>query len=60
MKKRKKKENFRNEEIDELDFEVLTEIQGGIENNEKQLKDDCGLGCFVGSGSSLPGKPDNK
>jgi len=55
MKKQKK--NFRNDETEELDIESLTEIQGGIEDLEKPSRDDCGLGCFVGSGSGRPDDP---
>ena len=60
MKKRKEKKNYENDETDQLDIEVLTEIQGGIENNEKRSREDCGLGCFVGSGSSRPENLINK
>ena len=60
MKKREEKRNFRNDEADELDIEVLTEIQGGVKNEAEKSKDDCGLGCFVGSGSGLPDKSGNK
>jgi len=48
---------FEDDETAELDVEVLTEIQGGIENDEKPSRDDCGLGCFVGSGSGKPDDP---
>jgi len=54
MKEEKKK--YEDDETTELDIEVLTEIQGGIEDEKKLPKEDCGLGCFVGSGL---GKPDN-
>ena len=54
MKKRKEKKNYENGETDQLDIEVLTEIQGGVEDEAKRSKEDCGLGCFVGSGSGRP------
>jgi len=56
MKEKNAKKNFGNDETTELNIEVLTEIQGGVEDEKKLSRDDCGLGCFVGSGS---GRPDN-
>ena len=57
MKKRKEKKNFENDEADELNVETLTEIQGGVESEKDKSKEDCGLGCFVGSGSGRPVNP---
>ena len=57
MKKEKENKNLEEDETVELNIEDLTEIQGGIETDEKLSKDSCGLGCFIGSGSSGPGKP---
>ena len=59
MKEKKEKKNSRDDETTELDVEVLTEIQGGIEDDGKRSRNDCGLGCFVGSGSVSPDDPTN-
>ena len=48
---------FEDNETAELDIESLTEIQGGIEEDENQSREDCGLGCYVGSGSGKPDEP---
>ena len=60
MKDEKEKKKFDDDETTELDIEVLTEIQGGIEDDDKPIRDDCGLGCFVGSGSGKPDNPQSK
>ena len=39
------------EDYSELDIEELTDIQGGIDDGEKSIIPNCGLGCFQGSGS---------
>lgn len=50
MKKEEKmKQNWEEDESDALNIEVLTEIQGGIEDDGKGTAS-CGLGCFQGSG----------
>ena len=51
---KKEKEKLEEDETVELNIEDLTEIQGGIENDDKSSKENCGLGCFIGSGSSGP------
>ena len=52
MKKEEKiKQNWEDDESSELDIEALTEIQGGIEDETKEVPTGpCGLGCFQGSG----------
>ena len=54
MKTKKEKKNYEDNDITELDIESLTEIQGGIEDEDHRSKENCGLGCFVGSGTGLP------
>ena len=54
---KKVNKNFVDDETTELDIEDLIEIQGGIEDDEKLSRDDCGLGCYVGSGSGKPEGP---
>jgi len=51
MKTEKEKKNYEDDETTELDIESLTEIQGGIEGDDKPSRDNCGLGCFVGAGT---------
>ena len=60
MKTEKETKIFEDNETVELDIESLTEIQGGIENDERRSSDDCGLGCYVGSGSGRPDEPIKK
>ena len=55
---KKEKKNSIDDETTELDIEVLTEIQGGLEDDGKKSKDDCGLGCYVGSGLHMTDDPD--
>lgn len=50
MKEEKKEENLE-EDISELNIEELTDIQGGVEDDDKTITPTCGLGCFQGSGS---------
>ena len=38
------------EEGDNLNIEELTEVQGGIDDHDES-EQDCGLGCYVGSGA---------
>ena len=57
MKEEKKR--YEDDETTELDIEVLTEIQGGIQDEKDRPKEDCGLGCFVGSGLGKPDTPIN-
>ncbi len=42
------------EEDDEIDMNIedLTEIQGGIEDNEIITPRSCGLGCFIRVGTA--------
>ncbi len=44
------KTDNQDEETSNLNVEELTEVQGGVEDND-DVKTDCGLGCYVGSGS---------
>ena len=60
MKTEKEKKIFEDDETAELDIESLTEIQGGIEDDEKLSRDDCGLGCYLGSGTGRPDEPIKK
>ncbi|WP_352422469.1 hypothetical protein [Proteiniphilum sp.] len=53
MKEKDEEENME-EDTSELNIEELTDIQGGIEDDDKTITPTCGLGCFQGSGS--PGK----
>jgi len=48
MKEEIEKKYLEEDEIDEL--ENLTEIQGGIEDDETVAPKFCGLGCFIGAG----------
>jgi hypothetical protein len=54
--KKKKVQEVRNEvdnESMELNIEELTEVQGGIESNDKEVPaESCGLGCYLGAGST--------
>ena len=53
-KKVKVKQNFE-DEFSVLDIEDLIEIQGGIEDESKEVpKGTCGLGCFQGAGGVEP------
>jgi len=54
MKDENLTKNHGDEETAELDIEVLTEIQGGIEIDDKTSRENCGLGCYIGSGISTP------
>jgi hypothetical protein len=54
MKTERETKIYEDDEITELDIEGLTEILGGIEDEEQRSKENCGLGCFVGSGTSIP------
>ena len=60
MKTEQENEIFEDNETAELDIESLTEIQGGIEDDEKRSRDNCGLGCYIGSGSGKPDEPIQK
>lgn len=54
MKEKDEKENLEEnleENTSELNIEELTDIQGGIEDDDKSIPPTCGLGCFQGSGS---------
>jgi len=57
MKKGNEKRNYEENETVELNIEDLTEIQGGIEDDRKITKENCGLGCYIGSGSGGPVDP---
>ena len=43
-----KKNNFEEDESEELNIEDLTDVQGGLEDGLG--RSDCGLGCFIGAG----------
>jgi len=57
MKREKEKKNVQEDETVELNIEDLTEIRGGIEEDDNKSDDSCGLGCYIGSGISRPPKP---
>jgi len=44
------KTDNQDEEISNLNIEELTEVQGGIKDQDEN-EPDCGLGCYLGSGS---------
>ncbi|MCE5179357.1 MAG: hypothetical protein LLF81_09475 [Porphyromonadaceae bacterium] len=50
MKEKDEEENLE-EDISELNIEELTDIQGGVEDDDKTITPTCGLGCFQGSAS---------
>ena len=56
---KREKEKAVNNEIDnesiELNIEELTEVAGGIDDDEKDVPiGSCGLGCYLGSGTEEP------
>lgn len=53
MKEEEIKKYSDEDEAVELNIEDLTEIQGGIENDETREPKSCGLGCFIGAGSGV-------
>lgn len=48
MKEKDEEENME-KDTSELNIEELTDIQGGIEDDDKTIAPTCGLGCFQGS-----------
>jgi hypothetical protein len=44
------KTDNQDEETSNLNIEELTEVQGGVDDND-DAEPDCGLGCYIGSGS---------
>ena len=55
MKEEKVKLYLEEDESDEFIIDELTEIHGGIEDDEISMSMSCGLGCFLGAGSGLIG-----
>ena len=51
MRKENEMKSFDDDETDEMYIEDLTEIQGGLEDDEAGIARKCGLGCFLGEGS---------
>lgn len=47
--KGEKEEKNLEEDFSEMNIEELTDIQGGIEDDDKSINPTCGLGCFQGS-----------
>jgi hypothetical protein len=50
------KRDNQDEETSNLNIEELTEVQGGIDDPD-DVEQDCGLGCYVGSGSGTKDEP---
>ena len=53
MKEEKEKNYLEEDEITDLNIEDLTEIQGGIEDDDITNSKSCSLGCFIGAGSGV-------
>lgn len=51
MKEAEENMYLNEDDIIDMNIEDLTEIQGGIEDDEAIQSRSCGLGCFIGSGS---------
>ena len=52
MNEEEKKQNLEENESTILNVEELTEIRGGVEDEDKDsLEGSCGLGCFLRVGS---------
>lgn len=49
-KEKKEQQEFKDDFV-ELNIEELTDIQGGIEDDDKTTLPTCGLGCFQGAGT---------
>jgi len=47
MKEEKIEKYWEEDETVEMNIEDLTEIQGGIDDNETGTSGTCGLGCFI-------------
>ena len=47
------KKNWEDDETDEMNIEDITEIQGGIDDDEAAAARSCGLGCILGAGSGV-------
>jgi hypothetical protein len=50
MDEEKDKKNYGNDEGEELDIEEITDIQGGLDDDNIFQREQCGLGCFIGTG----------
>ena len=53
MKDEKAEKYWEEDETVELDIEDITEIQGGINDDEISASRSCGLGCILGTGSGI-------
>ena len=53
MKDERVEKYWEEDETIELDIEDITEIQGGINDNEINVLRSCGLGCILGAGSGI-------
>jgi hypothetical protein len=53
MKELQENRCFDDDETVELDIEDLTDIIGGVEDDEVIEPIPCGLGCFIGIGSGV-------
>ena len=53
MKEENVKKSWEEYETEEINVEDLTEIQGGLEDDENETVKNCGLGCFLGAGSGV-------
>ena len=50
MNEEREMKNYEEEETVELDIEELTDVQGGIDDDDISKNERCGLGCFIGAG----------
>jgi hypothetical protein len=54
-KEENQKKNSEEEISEQLNIEELMDVQGGIEDDsDDDRKGSCGLGCYIGTGSSEP------
>ena len=53
MKEENEEEYWEEDETIDLNLEDITEIQGGLENDEPSMSRSCGLGCILGAGSGI-------
>jgi len=50
MKEENEIKNWEEYETEEISIEALTEIQGGLDDEETGMSRPCGLGCILGAG----------
>ena len=53
MKEEKNEKKLEVNESDEMNIEDITEIQGGVEEEDGSGAKSCGLGCILGAGSGV-------